>query len=72
MNRPTTTVRNLSDPKFTLVTALDEIERVLSDLNLSEYIVGCLFVEVVDGDYGEVWGIWSRIPYLTEVAYKLN
>jgi hypothetical protein len=68
-------VRDLQDPKYILVQ--DELEKqaVLESINIptgyrNDY--GCLLVEVLDGEYGEVWAIESFVPRLTETAYQIN
>jgi hypothetical protein len=72
-------VKDLQDPKYILVQ--DELEKqaVLESINIptgyrNDY--GCLLVEVLDGEYGEVWAIdWaidSYVPYLSETAIDFS
>ena len=71
--RNTKTVADLSDPKFTLVTDPFEIDHVLENIGSNrDYCIGCMFVEVIDGDYGEIWACERTVPYLSETVYQLN
>jgi hypothetical protein len=66
-------VRDLQDEKYTLVQDLHEVDAVLDSIGYcGGNSIGCLLVEVLDGDYGEVWAIDRRIPYLSETAYQIN
>ncbi len=69
-------VRDLQDDKYTLVQDSYEVDQVIESLGLhttlSDHRVGCLLVEVLDGEYGEVWAIDSFIPRLNETAYLIN
>ena len=68
-------IRDLQDEKYHLVQ--DELEKqaILESIGISSGYrndYGCLLVEVLDGEYGEVWAIDRYIPYLNETAYLLN
>lgn len=50
---------------FKLVQDSQDISATLESIgapNDGEF--GCLFVEVLDGDYGQVWGQSTFVPYL--------
>ena len=62
------------DKRFTLVTDSQDIAAVLSmvgpEYDLSDF--GCLFVEVLDGEYGEIFGHEGIVPYLTDRVWKIS
>jgi hypothetical protein len=61
------------DKRFTLVTDSQEIEEILSSVapQFDSSDFGCLFVEVLDGEYGEVFGHEGVTPKLTDRVWKL-
>ena len=68
-------VRDLQDPKYTLVQDELGIQAVLESINIptgyrNDY--SALLVEVLDGEYGEVWAIKRLMPFLNETAYQIN
>jgi virulence-associated protein VapD len=55
---------------FHLIQNYQDIEEVLKDLGLpNDNTYGCLFVEMLEGEYGEIYGCESNIPYL---HYRLD
>jgi hypothetical protein len=71
----TNLVRDLQDEKYTLVQDSQDVRAVLDSIGYSKRrrnSIGCLLVEVDDGDYGEVWAIDRSVPLLTETAYQIN
>jgi hypothetical protein len=69
-------VRDLQDEKYTLVQDSQEIKAVMESIGYKYPLFGglpsCLLVEVLDGEYGEVWEIDGFTPFLTETAYQIN
>jgi hypothetical protein len=66
-------IKDLQDPKYILVQDSQDVQAILNSIGLSWHdATGCLLVEVLDGEYGEVWAIDSFTPYLTETAYQIN
>lgn len=56
---------------FQLVTDSQDIKAVLDYFGVkADY--GCLFVEVLDGDYGTVFACERSIPYLDEPVFALD
>jgi len=37
-----------------------------------ELVYGCLFVEVLEGEYGQVYGCSGSVPYLMDTAYLIK
>ena len=66
-------VRDLQDEKYMLVQDSQEIDAILDSIGYRcGNSIGCLLVEVLDGEYGEVWAIDRYIPYLNERTYQIN
>ena len=67
-------VKDLQDSKYQLVSDSQDIEHILNSIGQTNEIecYGCLIVETLDGEYGEVWGIESNIPRLKAIAYKIQ
>jgi hypothetical protein len=66
-----TYVKHLQDKRYTLVNDSQDIVATLEQIGRSDCLednFGCLLVEVLDGDYGQVWGIASNVPYLDAIA----
>ena len=73
MTRIRRTIRNLQDEKYTLVTDSQEIAHIVDSIGENQdYVIGCMFVEILDGEYGEVWASEQFVPYLSATAYKLK
>jgi hypothetical protein len=62
------------DERFQLVTNSQDIAATLESIGQGQEFceVGCLFVEVLDGDYGDVYYCEQSVPYLTDRVYKLQ
>jgi hypothetical protein len=60
------------DNSYTLVTDSQEIATVAEHLNedLSDY--GCLFVQMIDGDYGKIYGCTYSTPWITATVYRIR
>lgn len=72
-NMTTKLVSELQDSKYNLVQDSQEVDAVLDSIGYhGGNSIGCLLVEVLDGEYGEVWAIDRYIPHLNETAYLLN
>jgi hypothetical protein len=56
-----------SDQDLMLLSDRQDIRAVADYLGNPEWFdYGCLFVKVGDGDYSEIYGCESSVPYLTE------
>lgn len=68
------TVKDINDPRFSLVTDSQDIEFILEYLGCPELRdeIGCMFVEVLDGDYGEIYYCENSVPWLTSRIYDLR
>jgi hypothetical protein len=55
-----------------LVTDSRDIDAIadIEGVDLGDY--GCLFVEVLDGEYGTIYGCSGIIPYLMGTAYLIK
>lgn len=78
-----TKVRNLqpSDrPRLSLVTNPREIDHILESIGVDhdrdsivlEDSYNCLWVDVKNAEYAEVWGIHMSTPYLDKIAVRLK
>jgi hypothetical protein len=58
--------------RFELVTDSQDIDAIAENegIDLDDY--GCLFVEILEGEYGQVYGCSGSIPYLTDTAYLIK
>lgn len=75
-------VRDLpQDPEdLQLVTGSVEVNEILDRIGVDhdpESVVledsyGCLWVDVEDGEYSEVWGIHKSAPYMNRYAVRLK
>ena len=65
-------VRDMGE-NFELVTG-DEVEHVLDNLGAPSESreFGCLFVEVIDGDYGQIFGTLGSVPYHETPVYNVR
>ena len=77
-------VKDITD-EFVLITDEQEIRAVGDSIGAPDIAdeFGCLFVEINDGDYGQIWGCMSAVPwndrelfdvdrYLGSERYKLE
>lgn len=60
------------DDRFILVTDSQDIEQISVSCGVNPLSFGCLFVEVLDGEYGEIWGCYSNIPKLEYELEKIK
>ena len=59
------TIAELNDPDLMLITDSQDINAVKEYLGSPEWFdYGCLFVKIIDGDYAEIYGCESNVPYL--------
>jgi hypothetical protein len=67
-------VRDLQDEKYTLVQDPQEVAAVLDSIGYQSDTssFGSLLVEVLEGEYGEVWATSLYIPYLDDTTYQIN
>ncbi len=69
-------VERISDipEHFELVQDSQDIHATLESTGLLNYEseTGCLFVEVLDGDYGDIYMCTRSVPVLTHRVYKLQ
>ena len=69
----TMTVKDLQDREnLTLVTDSQDIEAICINVGCNPLAFGCLFVEVKNGEYGDIYGCYSNIPCLRYPAEKIN
>lgn len=59
---------------FALVQDSQDVHATLESCGLLNYEseTGCLFVEVLDGDYGDIYMSTRYVPVLTAKVYKLR
>lgn len=57
---------------FVLVTDSQDVEATKE--YLPEFAQGydSFFVEVLDGDYGQVWGFCGTVPYLSKLTMRVQ
>lgn len=66
-------------PDLQLVQDQYEINHILDSIGveydnesiIAEDSYGCLWVDVENGDYSEIWGIHTSVPYLDKWAVRL-
>lgn len=68
-----TQYRLISDmsAEYYLITDSQEIASILDDLNITDEY-GCLFVKATNGDYSEIWGCASTVPYLHHEVARIR
>ena len=73
MNTQRQTVADVPE-SFVLVSNSQDIQATLEHIGQSNRTAdaGCLFVEVLDGEYGEVYLCERSIPYLGATIEKLQ
>ena len=67
-------------PELSLVQSTHEIDSILAHIDVShdrdsivlEDSYNCLWVNVENGDYSEVWGIHKNVPYIHLTAVRLK
>jgi len=68
-----TTVKDIQDNEnLVLVTNSQDIEEISAYFNVNPENFGCMFVEILDGEYGKVYGCYSNIPYLHYDLEQIN
>lgn len=78
-----TKVKNLQPeekPNLSLVTNKREIDQILNSIGvehdrnsiIAEDSYSCLWVDVQNAEYSEVWGIHKNTPYVTLTAVRLK
>jgi len=67
-------ISELQDEKYQLVTDSREVEAILESIGQTGHNDDThgLLVEVLDGQYGEVWGFFGIVPLLHKHAYQLQ
>jgi hypothetical protein len=61
------TVNDLEDEGLILLQDSQDIQAIKEHFGNPEWFdYGCVFVKVEDGDYSEVYGCESSVPYLSE------
>lgn len=66
-------VADLECPRFSLVQDSQDIVAVLESIGYTgDDNIGCLFVEVLDGDYGSVYAVESFVPKLHSIATQIR
>lgn len=60
--------------QFMFVSDSQDIRAVLESIGKTDQIdeIGSMFVEVLDGDYGNVYALSSMIPYNESTVFKLQ
>ena len=61
-------------PEFSLISDSQDIEAILEYLGCSELKdqIGCMFVEIDNGDYGEIYYCEYSVPWLNARIYDLR
>jgi hypothetical protein len=73
MEDSTKKIVDLQGSKYRMFTDPKEIAWVKEFIGANpELGVGCMFVEILDGDYGEIWATETSSPSLQATAYKLK
>ena len=70
-----TTIKEIdNDGRFMLVTDSQDLISILDYVGKPEMIekIGCMFVEILEGDYGEIYYSKYCVPYLVDKVKKLN
>lgn len=49
-----------------------EVESIHDYLGIEREEYGSFFVSLVDGDYGQIWGLEGIVPYLHKAVYRLQ
>jgi hypothetical protein len=59
---------------LTLVSDSQDIEATLESIGAMDQRedVGCMFVEVLDGEYGAVYGVERSTPWLDAIAWQMQ
>jgi hypothetical protein len=65
-------ISELQDSKYHLVTDSQDVEGVLESIGQEGFDGDGLLVEVLDGEYGEVWGFHGCVPRLNKTAVLLS
>jgi len=62
------------DQSFALVQDSQDVRATLESIGKLNELddVGCLFVEVLDGDYGSVYALERYIPTLNAIMWQLQ
>jgi len=55
-----------------LISNSQDIENICVDIGVNPLSFGCLFVEIIDGELGDVYGCYSNIPYLHYDLEKIH
>lgn len=58
--------------RFALVTDSQEIEAVGDHIGTILDDFGCLFVDVIEGDYAQVYGCESSVPWIGANVYEIE
>lgn len=70
------TIRKVSDipESYTLIQDSQDITATLESIGRLDLVheAGCLFVEVLDGDYGQVFYANGTSPFLTNNVYRIQ
>jgi hypothetical protein len=73
MKESTKKIADLQVPKYRLFTDAKEIAWVIEFIGADPRLeIGCMFVEILDGDYGEVWASETSRPSPQATAYQLK
>jgi hypothetical protein len=76
MNKNKTDIKTVADipDSFTLVQDSQDVQATLDYIGKLDRLpdAGCLFAEVLDGDYGDVYLCERYIPFLTATLEKIR
>lgn len=64
-------VRQLPDT-LTFVSDSQDVSAVYDHLPTMGREYDALFVEVLDGEYGQVWGMCGIVPYLSKLVRRIK
>jgi hypothetical protein len=60
------------DPDLTLIVDSQDIQAVAESIGKDLSDFGCLFVEILDGDYGSIFGCAGCVPYLYKRVERIQ
>ena len=67
------TVKNLEKkPDLVFVNDLQDVNFIKEYIGKKAVEFDSFFVNILDGDYSEIYGIFGSIPYLEKEVYKIK
>ena len=68
---PLLTVEDMTDPNLALVTDSQDTQAIKRHIGEEAEDFGGFFVEVVDGDYRQVWGFEGTVPLKKKLVWRV-